>query len=237
MLFFDDQKIKDLIAQLKAMSDRALPYAARFYLNGVAFRHRKHWQDEIKTTFIQRNQFTVRSVRVETTRSLNLRTMETVTGSIADYMDDQEFGGTKTPRRGDNVNIPTARAAGQARGTNPRTRTIRKHNKLMNVRLKKGRITAQSKRQRNLIAVKEAVKSGRRFVYLSLNDRQGIFRVTGSKKRPKVDMVHDLSRKSITITKEPTNQRSLQHTSKDIPLLARDALTQQIDRQTKYKRR
>lgn len=233
MIFLEDTKIKDLITQLGLINDKAFPYAARYYLNTVAFTARKHWQDEIKKTFINRNRFTVRSIRVTQTRSLNVRSMESITGSIADYMDDQEYGGVKRSKGGSHVNIPTATAAGQAEGTRPRTRPVRKPNRLANIRLKNGQITARNRRQRNLIAVKQARETGQKFVYMETDNSKGIFKVT----RSRIKMVHDLSRKTVKIKREPTLYRSLQHTNKEIPSIAISALEQQIDRHTKFKRK
>ena len=119
-------------------------------------------------------------------------------GSIADYMEDQEFGATKH-----DPSIATSYSAGQGDGARPRTRLPRKPNKMANIKLSKRRARGKSRKQRNFIAVKEAAASGNKYIYLDLGRTKGIFKVIGGKRKPRVKMIWSLSRKSVVIPSNP----------------------------------
>ena len=203
MIDFDDRELKALEQDMKNFAADAIPYASRNTVNTLAFATRKRGQDNIRDKMVTRNRWTVGSVRVNTTKSLNMRQMAAVVGSTEDYMKDQEFGATKTKKGSEGVAIPTAYSAGQGEDARPRTRLPRKPNKMQNITLRNRKGKAKSRRQANLLAVQAAANSGNKYAFLDLGRRKGIFRVTGGKRNPRVKMVWDLTRQSVRINPTP----------------------------------
>lgn len=230
MFTVDSPDIKRLESELKVFAQRAFPFATKNTVNRAAFQGRREWQHEIKTKLTTRNQFTANSIRVEPSRSLIVRQQAAVLGSIAPYMDEQEFGGIKRATGKTGVPIATGYSAGQ-QGQQPRTRLPRRQNKLANIQLRKRKGGRKLTRvQQNIIKVKAAAESGSKYVYLDLRRGEGIFRVLGSKKRPRIKMVHDLSRKSVRIPATPTLGPAVAATRRAIPILYKAALTEQLER-------
>lgn len=203
MFGIDDRELKAFEQDLKNFAADAIPFAARHTVNGVAFAARKRGQDNIRDKMITRNRWSVGSVRVNQTRTLDVKRMAAEVGSTEGYMADQEFGATQVKKGAKGVAIPTSYSAGQSEDTQPRTRLPRKPNKMQNITLRHRRNRAKSRRQANLIAIQQAASSGNKFAYLDLGRRQGIFRVTGGKRNPRVKMVWDLSRQSVRINARP----------------------------------
>lgn len=230
MFKINDKDIKRMEGDLKAFADRALPFATKNTLNQAAFTAQREAREGIRKTMTLRNPFTERSIQVEQTRTLNIRQQAAIVGSTADYMEVQEFGGSKVRKGKEGVAIPTTYSAGQGEGVQPRTRLPRKPNKLTNIRLSQRNKGRGSRRQRNLVAVKQAASSGSKYVFLDLGRRQGIFKVTGGKRRPKVRMVHDLSRDSVTIPKSPWLGPAVAATVPKIPQLYAASLRFQLKR-------
>lgn len=203
MFKIDDSEIKNLERKLKSVAIRALPFATKNTLNQTAFAAMRNARENVREGMINRNRFTERSIRVEQAQGLKITRQEAIVGSIADYMEDQEFGGveTKTGRHG--VAIPTTYSSGEGEGSAVRRRLPRKINKLANVRLQRRKRGRGSRRQQNFIAIKEAAASGHKTVFMDLGRRKGIFRITGGKKRPKIHMIYDLSRTSVQIKPRP----------------------------------
>ena len=230
MFSIDDKNIRRLESELKTFAAKAYPFAARNTVNRAALQARSEWQHQIDDKLVQRNKFTRNSIRVETTRTLNVRKQAAVVGSVAPYMDETEFGATETAKGKSGVPIATGYSAGQ-QGQASRTRLPRKANKLANIRLKRERVSdAKSKIQENFIRVKQAAEAGTKYVYLDLRRGPAIFRVLGSKKRPRIRMVHDLSRESVQIPATPTLAPAVAAARKATPLLYRAALTEQLRR-------
>lgn len=212
-----DKEIKRFESDLKTFAKQAYPFATRNTLNSGAFKAQQFAKENIRENMTARNRFTEQSVRVEQERrELNVRRQQAIVGSIADYMDEQEFGGQKTKGGKQGVAIATGYAAGQE-NQQPRTRLPRKPNKMANIQLTRRRGSSTSRRQRNRLAVLQAAQSGRKFVFLDLGRRQGIFRVTGGKRRPKLKMVWDLTKQSVVIPRNPWLAPAVKRTE---PLMA-----------------
>ena len=143
-------------------------------------------------------------------------------------MVDQEFGATKKSRYGE-VAIPTSYAAGQD-GQKPRKRLPRKPNKLENIpKIAKGRV--KKARTKNAYAAIMTAKANKtKFIYLNLGKTKGVFRVLGTKKRPKVRMVHDMSRKRVVIPKNPWLKPSYDEAVKEVGTMYKKALLFQLQR-------
>lgn len=223
MVKIDDRELKELEADLKTFAHKAFPFATRNTLNVAAFAARSHAQENIRGSMITRNKFTERSVQVDKARTLNVSRQAATVGSTADYMETQEFGGTKTGEGG-GVAIATSYSAGQAQSSQPRTRLPRRANKLANIQLRKKHKRGSTRQQRNLIAIREAAGSGRKFVFLDLGKRRGIFKVTGGKRRARIKMVHDLSRRSVAIPKNPWLLPAAERTRTEIPGIYKESL-------------
>lgn len=224
MFQIDDRQIKQLENELKGFKDRALPFATKATVNRAAFETRKVAQETIREDMVNRNRFTVQSVQVDMARTLNIRQQQAAVGSTADYMEDQEFGATKSKPA-----LPTGYSAGQE-GAQPRTRLPRKPNKLANIRLAKKSKKGHSRKQRNFMAVKQAAQSGQKYVYLDMGRTKGIFRVLGGKRKPRIKMVHNLSRQSVTIPRNPWLAPAVAAVESQLPKFYGDALRFQLKR-------
>ena len=133
MITIDNDGVMKLADKLEKMSGRAIPYATRSALNKAAFFARGEAQEVIGRNMIERNKWTRRSVMVQTAKGLNINKQESEVGSVQDYMETQEYGGTVTGR-GKTKPIPTGYAAGQD-GQRKRTKVPTRVNKMRNIRV------------------------------------------------------------------------------------------------------
>lgn len=238
MFKIDTNDIKELESELKAFANKAYPFATRKTLNDAAFQAQKIARNDIRENMINRNRFTVQSIRVEQTRTLQVSSQASVVGSIADYMEDQEFGSVKSKGGKNGVAIPTSYSAGQNENSRVRTRLPRKANTMANINLTRRRKRSKTRRQRNLLAVQDAVATGRRFIFMDLGRTQGIFKVVGGQKSfkrgwpkgAKLKMIYDLTRQSVVIPKNPWLKPAVDETQRMIPAFYADALRFQLKR-------
>jgi hypothetical protein len=230
MLDVTRTEIKRLEDKLERVAKKSIPFASRFALNGTAFDARKRAQENIREKMVTRNKFTERSIRVEQTRTLDVRRQAAVVGSVAPYMEDAEFGAVKRKKGKHGVPIPTTVASGEGEGTQPRRRVPRRPNRLQNIRLQDRRGTGMSRRQQIVAQIKQAAQSGQRFVFLDLQRREGVYRVTGGKRAPRIKMIYDLSRPSVVIPKTPTIIPAAIDAARKLPERYRDALRFQLKR-------
>lgn len=230
MLTINDKQIRRYEDDLKTFKRKAYPFATRATVNGAAFSARGFAQENIRNSMIERNRFTASSVRVKQSRTLDVRRQAAIVGSIADYMEDQEFGATKTRKGKKGVPIQTSYSAGLAKDAQPRTRLPRKANALQNIQLRKRRKKGSSRKHQNFIAIRQAAETGSKYVYLDLGRKQGIFRVLGGKRRPYIRMVADLSETSVNIPKNPWLAPAVARTEQEIPGLYAEALRFQLRR-------
>ena len=223
----DTKNFKQLEKILKKYRKKALPFAQKNTLNTAAFDTMKNAKKVIKKKFINRNKWTINSVRVNKVRGLNTKTMKSSVGSLQEYMATQEFGGTKTKPA-----IQTSYSSGEGESAKPRKKLPRRANKLANIQLRNRRRKGKSARQKNFIAVREAAKSGDKYVYLERlkRNKKGIFKVIGGKRRPRVKMVADLSRQSVKIKRRPWLQPSVKRTGKNMKSIYVDKLKEQVVR-------
>jgi len=225
-----DEAIRQMESDLKTFAARAFPFATKNTVNQGAFRARTYAQENIDQNMTTRNKFTRNSIRVEQTRELTVSRQAAVVGSIADYLADQEFGATKSASGSEGVALPTAYSAGQGEGARPRTRLPRKPNKMSNIQLRNRTQSGASRKQKNLIAIKGAAASGRKFVFLNLGRTKGIFKVMGGRKRPRIKMIYDLSRPSVVIPRNPWLAPAFERARADLPDIHLRSLTFQVRR-------
>lgn len=229
MFAINDRDIKKMEGDLKAFARKALPFATKQTVNRSAFTAQKIARESVREDMTLRNRFTVQSIQVDQARTLQISRQAAIVGSIADYMEDQEFGGIKSKTGKEGVTISTGYSAGQE-NAQPRTRLPRKANAMANIALQRRSKKGQNRRQRNLIAIKQAATSGRKYIFMDLGKRKGIFKVIGGKRRPRIKMVHDMTKQSVVI---PRNPWLLPAVNKTQPMMSRfykDALTFQLRR-------
>ena len=108
-------------------------------------------------------------------------------------------------------------------------------NRLPSIRLGRNKVRAHTKGQKNFIAVRQAASSGRKFIFLDLQKHPGIYRVTGGKRNPKVKLIYDMSRESVSIPANPWLGPAVKKTEGKIPEIYRDSLEFQVKRQGLFK--
>lgn len=217
---------KRMLADMAKMRAKAVPYAIKNALNTAAFETRSIWQRELKSTFTNRNTFTVNSVRVEQATTTKL---EARTGTVAPWLKTQEEGGTVHAKRRV-VAIPGPSAAGQAAGSGKRTRLVAGRFKLGAVQVPHPSAHG-GRRQQNAIAIAVARKQGKTVVLLSRpRGGKGLFSISGGKRKLKTRLLYDVSRGSVRVKPEPTLERSIAQVKPKLEHMMQASMTQQMQR-------
>jgi hypothetical protein len=223
MIRIDLSELKKLEKALKEEVPKAFKFAQRDAINSAAFEGRRIWQEELRSDLTLRNRYTLSSVRVEPTRTLNPNRMVAVLGSVAPYMGRLEHGGIEHGAR------PTEVAAGQAMGSQPRTKLVRAPNKLAAIRLT-NRHKSGGRKLRNMINIRRAVEAGQKFVLLETTRGEGLFKITGRRRNLQVRQVWDFSQKTYNVPAHPTLESTLGILEKRMDRITRDALLRQLKR-------
>jgi len=198
---------------LRSMSKHGVKFAEMKTINDAAFLARRVAQSNVERKFINRTTWSKRSISVN---KANTRALQSSVGSTEDYLRKQELGGSERATGRHGVAIPTAYSSGE--GMNRvRRRLTRKPNRVANLNLKNSTGKARGRKQQNLVKVRQAAKSNNKVIYMKTRRGKGLFRVIGGKRRPKVKMIHDLSRKSIRIRKRPWLHPATRLAAKRIP--------------------
>ena len=230
MFLNDFKEIAQYEDDLKQFAAKAFPFATRKTINDGAFQGQRIARADIGRTMTTRNTFTKRSIQVEQSRTLRVSNQFALLGSIADYMEVQEFGGVKTKQGKEGVAIPTSYSAGEGENAQPRKRLPRRGNKMASIQLQNRRKNGGNRKMQNMIAIKQAAKTGREFVFLDLGRRKGIFKVIGGARRPKIKMVHDLSNDSVRIPRNPWLKPATDEAARMMPAFYADAMRFQLRR-------
>jgi hypothetical protein len=219
-----------LTDDLNTFASRGFPYAVRDTLNGCAFETQREWRAEVKRTFILRNRYTEQSIRTDKARGTKVEGMAATTGTIAEYMPDQESGG-EVRGKGKHKAIPTAVAAGQGQGAK-RTRMVRAGLRLQAVNVTQ--LPQQyGKRRQNAMAIAVAIRKGQRFALLNRMKGSGraIFEVKATQRRgARVRMLWDMSRGSVHVDREPTLHRAIASSSSQYDRIQYQAVLNQLKR-------
>jgi len=226
----DDKDIKKFERDLKQFANRAYPFATKSTVNTAAFTAQKMARRDVSIKMIERNKFTGQSIQVDQARTLDVKRQAATVGSIADYMEDQEFGATKRKSGAEGIAIPTTYSSGEAMGANIRRRLPRAANKLQRIQLRRKGKKGKTRKQRNLIAIRDAATSTRKYVFLDLGKRKGIFKVIGGRRKPKIRMVHDLTEQIVTIPRNPWLKPVVDTVALQIPGMYKKALAFQLKR-------
>lgn len=221
MFNIQSRELRQLERQLQTLASRSMPYVTQKTLNDAAFDAMNVAKANIAGDMINRNTWTQRSVRVNKADRGPISRQRAVVGSTEDYMETQEFGGKKKTS-----NVPTPYSAGQSPTARTRTRVPRKANRMSNLQLAHQR-RGVSRKQRNFLAV----RSGEKFVYLELERRRGIFRITGGKRNRKVNMVQQLGHKGARVKPNPWLEPAFNDARGRIPTYYAAALRYQMRRQ------
>ena len=241
MITVDTKQFAELEKDLKVFHSRAFPFATKNTLNSAAFKAQEMARTNIRLDMINRNKFTERSVLVEQSKTLNVRRQSSVVGSTADYMEDQEFGGTKNKTGKEGVAIATSFSVGQGRQA-PRTKVSgpRSPNRLSNIRLRGRKRTTRNRKQALLFKIQGAVTTGKRFIFHDFGGgkKKGIFRVVGGSrnfkrggpKGARLEMVHDMTEQLVVIPRNPWLKPAVDATQKLMPGMYRRAVTFQAKR-------
>lgn len=179
---------------------KAVQFAERNTINDMAWETRRNSIENVRNQMTLRNRWTEGSIRVQAARRFEDAAR---IGSFQDYMKDQEFGSTRVRKGRKGVPIPTAYASGEGQSSIPRKRLPRARNKLARLNLRNLSVQGGNKRQRNVIKVRQAIKSGRREIYMDTGRRQFIARVTGGKRQARVRVLYDLTRGATPIPRNP----------------------------------
>lgn len=232
MFDINDKDIKDLENKLRLMNERALPFATRQTLNDAAFAAMKIAKADLPQKMILKNKFTQQSIRVQKSKTLDIRRQTASVGSTQGYMERQEFGGTQKAGGKHGKPIATSEAAGQG-DTVPRTRVVRKRNRMNNLKLSPAARRARHLSRKNRVAatIAGALAANQREIYLVLrNGTKGIFRLKGAKKNARLRMLHDLSEKSVRTPANPWLRPAFDEAVRMLPAFYADALRFQLKR-------
>lgn len=186
--------------QLRELNKRGLGYAYSATLNDVAFAGRKKWQSELPGAMKLRNTYTTRSIRVERASPGRL---QSVMGSVADYMGTQEEGATETKKGKHGVPLPAA-----APGKRKKRGRISKNRTLGAIQVMP---SVQGHRSRQVVVALAMAKKkgGPQYAFLKLKaGRRGLYKIDPTKKRAAIRKVWDLSKSSVRIPANPTMKPS-----------------------------
>ena len=241
MITVDIEQFKELEKDLKTFHSRAFPFATRETLTQAAFKSQQLARKDVRIKMVTRNKFTEKSILFKKAKTLNIRRQSASVGSIADYMEAQEFGGVKRKAGSEGVAIPTSFSAGQGRQKS-RTKVagLRNKNNIRNIRLKGRARKSRNRKQALLFKMQDAVKSGNRFIFHDFGGgrKKGIFRVVGGSRNSKRDvlsgskleMVYDLTEQTVNIPKLPWLKPVIDTTQILMPAMYRKAVLFQAKR-------
>ena len=235
----DHSEVDELFARLENIRKKAIPYATRFTLNKAVFNGRSIAQREIDKRMTLRNAFTKRGVVFDKATGNNIRTQCAKLGAASSrqYLAEQETGITKTSSGAKGLKIPTPTASGEGMHANPIKKNRRKRFKLQNIRLSNRKSGGKSKGQKTHLKIMQTAKSSQKLTYLELpNGKRGIFQVKGGKRKPKIFMVWNMTKRMVKIPKNPWLASSTKIVNKSIPNIFVDELKNQIEKWSKSKK-
>ena len=244
----DTRELKMLERGLQTFARKSVPFATRQVINQQAFASRSGMQDNISRDMVNRNKYTRGSIRVDRSTSLNIDKQQSVMGSIAEYMDDQEHGTLITSEGKHGHPIPTATASNEGDRAYPRKRPRAPSKRLAKIRLANKRVkhhvgrgslrAPSSKKHEFVLKQIMAVKTGQRFFFFSGGKRTGIYHIRGGRKKGRVinldntrtRMVYNLNKRNVLIPATPTMFPAVREVIKNTPVLYRRALLYQLRR-------
>jgi len=232
-----DEQILKLEQKLKWLAKDAVPFATLKTLNQAVAVVQGRVKATLPKKFTLRNQWTAGSIQIRKARGLDIDRQAAQVGSTALYMAEQEEGFTRRGRGKHGYPVPTAYAGGEG-AAKKRTRPIRKAFRMSSIRLARVPRGGLSREQRNVIAVKEAIATRKRFAYLDNGRDKGIYKITGGRSTKKSGwpkgatphLVWSLSRKVIMTKPHRWFGYHLDRVNEFVPTLYRRALANQLKR-------
>lgn len=239
MAFFihDDRDLEKLERELETFNDRGLPFATLEALNKSVQTARNRIRADLPRKFQIRNKWTVGSIQHRNAKGLVIAAQAAEVGSAAEYMAEQEEGFTRRSRRKHGAPVPTAFAGGEGQASK-RTKVIRRAMRMSSIRLARIRDGAMSRKQRNVVAIKEAIRTKKRFVFMDTPGSKGIYKVQGGRKLKsgvklkgvRLNLVWSLERKAIRTRPHSWLEYQSIKTEKLLPVFYRRALERQLER-------
>lgn len=224
-------QVRQLENKLRTLNKRGVLFAEVEAVNRAAFETMKDARHELGSKMVLRNNWTRRSIQV---RKATMRTAAAAVGSTQAYMATQELGGREVSSGKHGLPIPTSVASGEGRNAKPRQRLVRRPNKIANITLDRRNVTrrntAKHRSQRNAHAVRRAATTSKKYVFLELQKTTGIFRVYGGKRKPRVELVQDLTRKAVDVPRNPWLKPVADRHASQMPRYYADALRRQLRR-------
>lgn len=232
MFDVDVDELELLELDIKQLAKKAYPVAVLFTLNDAVRFGRREAVDIVRKDMIIRNAFTIKSIQFDQATGFDVNRMQAVLGSTQKYMKTQEMGGIELAQGKEGIAIPTSFSSGEGENTQPRRKMPTRANKRKNIRLRKtGAVRAKNQRQARLIKVKEAIKNNSRYIFMDTGRRKGIFRVEKQgKDTARLRMVHDLTRKSVSIPSSPWLMPASETAAKAMPGFYRKNIIAQLRR-------
>jgi hypothetical protein len=235
-LTIDTKGLEEACKGIKILGERAIPFAVRDTLNKAAWETFNGSRDEIGRRFFERNTWTRKSVRFKQAKGRDIGRMQSEVGSLQAYMRDQETGFTRHKKGIHGVAIPTSAAAGEGQ-VRKRTKVIQRRNYLNRIKPPQGRVRGKS---RSIVAIKEAVKSGKRTVFINQAEDQwgrptGFYRVLGGRRKggrwpkgAKLQMIYSTERATVRTAPHPWLGPATERVVKNLDRIFRDAIERQI---------
>ena len=224
----DTKEVDKLERQLNWLNLLGVKFAQRETMNDLARVTMKRSKQIIKRDMIQRNRFTLGSIRMNfATRARDFSEV----GSLQKYMITQEHGTTEQAGGKHGVAIPTRFSSGEGKGSGPRRKLVRRPNRMHAINIPKGRRRGKNKAQRRILAIARARSIGAKYAFLEFKRTKGIFRVFKRKSRRPM-MVQDLTRKTIRIPASPWLRPAREQVTRFTMKWFRKNLIKQIRRNT-----
>lgn len=229
------KKLKKFESALRAFGGKDYPIINGMALNQTAFETSQEYKSNARRQFTLRNKFTERSIQFDKARGFNPRNQFSVVGSTMNYMEEQEFGITKTATGKRGVAIPTTTASGEPRGSRPRRKVVPRSRHRSNIKFTKSKIKARTRKQHIVATIRAtAARGSGKFIYLPIQRAPGIYRVTGKGRRAKIKLIYDLSRRSINIERRPTLNPAVQRIGPRIPSFYKKAFERRMKKSFRF---
>ena len=198
---FDHKKLERGFVDI----EKAAFIATKNTLDTQAGLTRKNAVRNIESDFINRNDFTIKRIRFDKSKGTKISDLESRAGALkkAGFMELQETGGVRKPKKGNNLSIPTNRARGGSK-----TRLV--SGKYYHSEMTRGKVKGNFKKN---MKSKKAKSVARAYIahkhHKFMGDSTGVYTVGSFKKtdRKSVDfnrtMIYNRKSKTVIVRKTP----------------------------------
>jgi hypothetical protein len=241
MFQINTSELLDMERRVDRIGRSAVPIAVRYTLSAVAAEARSWAAYGVAREFINRNQYTARSIRYDRAeRAASISAMRSEVGSTEEYMGKQEEGAVVRKRGKHGVSIPTPYASGES--AIPRRRMVRQANRRGNRSVRRFDVPKQygGSHQGFVVMARKALESGAPFVVSDYwSDRPAVFRVVARGRIPKgrglpsgrlFRSVHTMRHAAVTVPQHKWLRPAADLAAKNLPNLWEKSLQFQLDR-------